>query len=367
MKWLVALIGAVIVGGFLYFFTQKTGAASVGAEQAVLSTLRVMRGDLEESVVAAGTVTPQVGAQVKVGSQVSGIVKKLYVKIGDKVSKGAVLAVLDDTQARIRVEQLRAERDSAVAEEAYARQDAAKAELLDRFEQRPGGVASLNVEGKRLNLAVKTAGVAQVKARLADFELQMSLTRIEAPIAGQISSITTHEGEVVAASFSTPTFLTITDLARLEVQAFVDETDIGNVRTGQPVKIRLVSYPGKQLAGKVRSIYPSAQIVNNVVNFLVIVDIVDSQQLLISPEMTARVDFVLEKAKDVLTVPRGAVLRRSGTDYLIERTASGWEQKPVRLGTRTAQRVQVVSGVAEGREIAADAQRWAESHKKDTE
>jgi RND family efflux transporter MFP subunit len=366
-KVLVTSIGLAIVGAALYFTTQRSDAVSDRADQPVVATLRVQRGDLAEPVVATGTVKPQVGAEVKVGSQVSGVVKKLFVKVGDKVSKGALLAALDDTQAKLRVEQARAELDSAIAEEAFARQDIVKAEALERFEQRPAGVASLNLETSRRNLAVKTAVVAQARAGVADAQLQLSFTKIEAPISGLIQSITTHEGETVAASFSTPTFLTIMDLDRLEVQAFVDETDIGNVRAGQVVKLRLVSYPGKQLTGKVRTIYPSAQIVNNVVNFLVIVDIVDSQQLSIHPEMTAYVDFVLEKARNVLTVPRSAVLHRDGADYVVERTPTGWEEKPVRPGARTAQRVEILSGVPEGREIAADAQRWSNSSRKDSE
>lgn len=192
----------------------------------------------------------------------------------------------------------------------------------------------------------------------------LGYTVIRAPVSGTIASVSTYEGETVAASLAAPTFVTIVDLDRLEVQAYVDETDIGKVTVGQRVAIRVDAFPGRELPGVVRAIYPKAQLVNNVVNYVVLVDIVDTQGLLIRPEMTAHVNFILEQRENVVSVPRNALLREGGQSFVIVRVGDEWRKRPVKTGLQTPQRIEIVSGLKEGETIVADKQAWKDHLEK---
>jgi len=259
--------------------TTPPPAAASGA-----APLRVSRPAAETEVVAVGIVKSQVGAEVKVGSQLSGVVQKLHVGVGDFVERGAPLADLDDAQWRARVTSLEAELAAAIAEMEYARADVSRMERVSSF-------SPAQVENGRRNLQVREAMVQQARARLAEARVQLAYTRIRAPIAGTVASVSTYEGETVAAAFSAPTFVTIVDLGRLELQAYVDEHDIGTVHAGQPVTFRIDAFRERELKGTVRAIYPKPQLVNNVVNYIVIVDFRMPGDLTLRPEMTAHVKF----------------------------------------------------------------------------
>jgi HlyD family secretion protein len=354
---LIATVLAIasVVGVMNY--TRRPASANPG-----MPTLRVTREDLIESTVATGTVKSMVGAEVKVGSQLSGIVAKLKVNIGDQVVKGQLLALLDDSQWQARVESLKAQLTSSIAEMDYARSEFARAAQLA-----PNLISALDLEQRRRNVRVKEAAVAETRARLAESETQLRYTRIVAPVSGTIGSVSTYEGETVAANLATPTFVTIVDLSRLEIQAYVDETDIGRVHTHQQVQFHVDSFPDHELAGTVRAIYPKAQLVNNVVNYVVIVDIVDAQGLLLRPEMTAHVNFVLDKREHVLSVPRSALLSEGGRSFVVARYEGEWGRQQVKTGLRTSQRVEIASGVAEGQSIAADAAAWRGENREETQ
>jgi RND family efflux transporter MFP subunit len=239
---------------------------------------------ISTDVVAVGIVKSQVGAEVKVGSQLSGIVARLHVNVGDAVKRGDSLAELDDAQWRARVTSLEAELAAAIAEAAYARSDVSRMERVASF-------SPAQVENGRRNLQVREAMVEQARARLAEARVQLGYTRIRAPITGTVASVSTYEGETVAAAFSAPTFVTIVDLKRLELQAFVDEHDIGTVRSGERVNFRVDAFRDRELSGTVRAIYPKPQLINNVVNYIVIVDFENPADLVVRPEMTAHVTF----------------------------------------------------------------------------
>jgi HlyD family secretion protein len=235
-------------------------------------------------VVAVGIVKSQVGAEVKVGSQLSGVVQKLHVEVGDPVNRGDSLADLDDAQWRARVASLEAELIAAEAEREYAQADVSRVERVSSYSRS-------QVENARRNLQVREAMVGQARARLAEARVQLGYTRIRAPISGTVASVSTYEGETVAAAFSAPTFVTIVDLARLELQAYVDEHDIATVHAGQRVSFRIDAFRGRELNGTVRAVYPKPQLVNNVVNYIVIVDFTIPPDLMVRPDMTAHVKF----------------------------------------------------------------------------
>jgi macrolide-specific efflux system membrane fusion protein len=251
----------------------------------------------ETDVVAVGIVKSQVGAEVKVGSQLSGVVSKLHVEVGDAIARGDSLADLDDAQWHARVASLEAELAAAAAELEYAQADVSRMERASSF-------SLAQVENGRRNVQVRQAMVQQARARLSEARVQFGYTHIRAPISGTVASVSTYEGETVAAAFSAPTFVTIVDLTRLELHAYVDEHDIGSVRAGQPVSFRVDAFRGRELAGTVRAIYPKPQLVNNVVNYVVVIDFAIPPDLTVRPEMTAHVRFPIG---DETTAPRTAL------------------------------------------------------------
>lgn len=355
----VILVACLLVAAAALIFYFSRDASSDEAGSDAIATTTAVREDIVQSAVAIGTVKPRVGAEVKVGSQLSGVVTRLYVNVGDNVGKGSLLAQLDDSIWRARVDSLSAELAAARAEVEYARTEYERNRKL-----RDTAVPALQVESNRRNYEVKQAAVEAIRARLDEARVQLGYARITSPVAGTVASVSTYEGETVAASFAAPTFVTIVDLDKLEVQSFVDEADIGKVRTGQAVVVRVDSFPGEDLEGVVDAIYPKAQLVNNVVNYVVIVRITDKKGLLIRPEMTAHVDFVLDRRPAAVTVPRTALLREGGRKYVIVRTDRGWRKRAVVSGIQTSQRVEIRSGLAVGSEIAADAQQWKKLRKE---
>jgi HlyD family secretion protein len=348
----IAVIAAMLVAGLVIYGAARYPSLLGSPKRDDLPTLRASRATLTESTVAIGTVKSKVGAEVKVGSQLSGIVEELEVNVGDRVSRGQVLARLRDADLRARVDVLNAQLASAIAEQEYAEGELARAERI------PDLLPQIQIENLRRNAKVKQAEVERVRAGLAEARITLGYTVIRAPVSGTIASVSTYKGETVAASFAAPTFVTIVDLDRLEVQSYVDETDIGKVHVGQGVTFRVDAFPGRELEGSVRAIYPKAQLVNNVVNYIVIIDILDRQDLLLRPEMTVQVAFILEQKENVVSIPRNALLREGGRSFVIVRTADKWVERPVKTGLQTPQRIEIVSGLKEGETIVADKQAW---------
>jgi len=341
----------IFVALVAYGYARSWGRESAGPQ---LPTARAARQTLTEATVAIGTVKTKVGAEVKVGSQASGVVATLNVNVGDHVNKGDVLATLHAEERQARVASLKADLVSAVAEKEFAESELRKNERLADL------VPTSELESIRRNLKVKAAAVQRAQASLAETEVQLRYTVITAPVSGTVASVSTYRGETVAASLAAPTFVTIIDLDRLEVQAYVDETDIGKVQVGQRVGIRVDAYPGKELSGIVRAIYPKAQLINNVVDYIVIVDIADRGGVLIRPEMTAHVSFILEQKPNAISIPRKALLREGGQDFVVVRQAQGWAQRPVHTGLQTRDRIEITSGLAEGESFVTDKQAWKE-------
>lgn len=351
MRWVIIVI-SLLCAGFVAFNYSPARSLFQSGEQAELPSLRVRRETLTESTSAVGTIKPKVGAEVKVGSQLSGVVADLKVNVGDEVSKGDPLASLQDAEWRARVDTLKAELASAVAELEYTQSE------LDRAERLSDIIPPIQIDSHRKNVKVRQAEVTRARERLAEAQILLGYTVIKAPVSGTIASVSTNEGETVAASLAAPTFVTIVDLKRLEVQAFVDEADIGKVHVGQHVSVRVDAFPGHQLDAVVRAIYPKAQLINNVVNYVVLIDIMNPGGLLIRPEMTAHVNFILEQRENVISIPRAALLREGGQSFVIVRAGDEWKKRTVQTGLQTPQRIEIVSGLKEGETIVADKQAW---------
>lgn len=225
--------------------------------------------DLPAQVIATGAVAPQVGAEVPVGPRVSGTLKKLYVQIGDRVTKGQVLGVLDEKDLQANVDSAAASLEAAKATAVYTQSNYDRIkELLPK-----GYVAKDAVEVALQNRDSALANVRKAQAQLEYAKIQLSYATVKAPIDGIVESVATQEGSTVAASFNAPTFVTLIDLNRLEVDAYVDEVDIGGVKVGQKVTFTVDAYTDKVFHGVVAAIRPQAVIQDNVVNYAVIIRI----------------------------------------------------------------------------------------------
>ena len=366
-------------------------------------TAKVVRRDFSSSVLATGAVQPQVGAEVRVGARISGKLERLHANVGDKVTKGQVIAELEKADLEALVAQRQAELDLAQAkldavksllpkeiekaqldlEEAEAMFALAEKELnrtrhlhqrqvtadedLDQAEERYGvykaQVASnrkaLELAGARYIEEARQANVEIVRARsaLRNATVQLSYATITAPIQGVIASVSTEEGETVAAGMQAPTFVTIIDLERLQVDAYVDEVDIGRVKVGQHAVFTVDAFPTKEFEGKVSAIYPKAVIQDNVVNYDVVVDVVTPYQGLLRPEMTASVTIYLENREAVLAVPAKAVQRERGRTVVYVATDGHVEPREIKAGWRDGQWIEVAANLQEGETVLLEERR----------
>jgi macrolide-specific efflux system membrane fusion protein len=345
-KLLLGVLLFILGAASAYILLQALKQPSEGHTQSQ-TLAAVTRRDISSSVLATGIIKPMVGADVRVGSRISGVVHRLHVGIGDHVTEGQLLAELDAVELQARLDQAEAALNMARAELEFEELELSRKRGLSERKM---------IADEELEAAEKSHRVAQLKIREAEANVeyastQLAYARIHAPISGVVASVSTQEGETVAASFSTPTFVTIIDLDRLELWAYVDETDIGRVVEGQRAVFTVDTYPETEFEGEVLSIYPNAVIQNTVVNYVTIVRIGDRKGRILRPEMTANVTILLDTREDVLTVPRGAIRRDRGK-YLVHVEQDGRiEERVVEVGWRDDAYTEILSGVTEGETV----------------
>lgn len=372
-----------------------------GSEDTAPPVDTVARRDFAASVLATGSVQSQIGAEVRVGARVSGKVERLLANIGDSVTKGQVVAQLEKADLEAVVAQRQAELELAEAklaaveslrpkeiEQAQVNLEESEATFLlaekelgrtrrlherkvstledldsaeERFSVARARVAST---GKALELAETRfkedlrqakAEIARAQSAVENANVQLSYATITSPIDGVIASVSTEEGETVAAAMQAPTFVTVIDLERLQVDAFVDEVDIGKVKVGQRAKFTVDAFPANEFAGRVAAIYPKAIIQDNVVNYDVVIDVETPYHGLLRPEMTASVTIFQEERQDVLAIPTRAVRRERGRTLVYVLEDGRPHPREVRLGWRDGPWVEVVSGLQEGETVLLEA------------
>lgn len=319
---------------------------SRGKEPA-LKTARVVRRDIGSTVIATGIIKPMVGAEVKVGSRVSGVVKRLRAQIGDRVAAGQVIAELDDAELQTKLNLNVATLEKSKADREYSRSNLER--LRPLFEKK--FVSEQELDQAENGVKVTEAQVGQAQANVELARVQLEYARIYAPVSGVIASISTQEGETVAASFAAPTFVNIIDLGRLEVQAYVDETDIGRIGEGQEAAFTVDTYAETEFRGKVTAIYPKAVIQDNVVNYVVTIGITDAQGRTLRPEMTANVTVFLEKRENALVVPTPAVFRDGGERFVTVLENAVRERRKVKVGWRDGAYTEILEGLVEGETV----------------
>ncbi|MGD9487026.1 MAG: efflux RND transporter periplasmic adaptor subunit [Calditrichaceae bacterium] len=312
-----------------------------------LKTSTVSRRDIGSTVLATGIIKPMVGAEVRVGSRVSGIVQNLHANIGDEVTKGQLIAQLDPTELQAKYNQANAALDNAKATFEYARVDLKRQKsLLDQkfISQNQYDLAEKAFE-------INKSLLEQAEANLDFAKVQLEYTRITAPISGVIASVSTQEGETVAASFNSPTFVTIINLDRLEVWTYVDETDIGRIHVGQKGMFSVDTYSDTDFEGTVTAIYPKAEIQDNVVNYISTVKINDNKEKILRPEMTTNVTIFLETRENVLTVPNAAVHRERGKKYVNVLEKNLPVKRYVTVGWKSGSYTEITEGLSENEKV----------------
>ena len=353
---LIALSGMAFAGGFSFFGKTEKNPA--------LETATVKKKNIGSSILATGSVKPIIGAEVKVGARISGKVEHLYANIGDRVEKDQVIAEIEQKDLEAQVAQAEANLKAADAGVGVSKASfwpAVSAETdygakgTTYFPSQGDNFAGLKVtvplfNGQDLYTIKQSKAVKEATKAALDFsKIQMSYATIKAPISGVIASVTTQEGETVAAGLNAPTFVTIIDLSRLQVDAFVDETDIGRVKVGQKALFTVDTYPDKEFIGKVKAIYPKAIIQENVVNFDVVIEIDDPNIELLRPDMTTSVTIYQEERSGVLVIPRAAVTKEGASKFVLVKQNSGnFEKRTIKTGMTSGSDVEVASGLNEG-------------------
>lgn len=341
MKKSYLIIGLLIIiaaSFFVWFYNFKTNDKN----EKKIQTAEVVRRDIGSTVLATGIIKPQVGAEVKVGSRISGVVKKLRANIGDYVKTGQVIAELDNAELQAKLNHNLAALNKAQADYEYEKLDLERQKSLLEYISR--NQYDISVQAFK----IAEAQLKQAEANVEVAKVQLSYTTIYALTSGIISSVSTQEGETVMAGLAAPTFVNIIDLNRLEVQVYVDETDIGKIQVGQDVTFTVDTYTDTDFKGKVMAIYPKAVIQDNVVNYIVVVEIEDFQDKILRPEMTTTVIIHLETRKNVLTVPSRAIARERGERFVTVIDGGARINKKIKTGWYDNSYTEVTKGLEEG-------------------
>lgn len=297
-KKISLIVGLLVIGLVLIFvvITLK-GKSSVPKYR----TAKVQRGDISVIVTATGTVNPV--TTVQVGSQVSGTIYKLYADFNDRVKEGQLIAQLDPTFLKAQVAQAVADLERAEASVNQTKRELDRATSL--FEKKLISEADKDLAQTNYELALAQKKSAQAAEERAETNLKYAT--IMSPIDGVVISRDVDVGQTVAASLQAPTLFTIAnDLTRMQVEANIDEADIGKIREGEKATFTVDAYPDLQFEGSVRQIRLAPIVVQNVVTYTVVLD-VSNPKLLLKPGMTANLTILVDESKDVLKVPSGAL------------------------------------------------------------
>lgn len=292
---LYVLIAIIAVVCLIYFW--PSGKKSTYT----LSTVRAERGDLSIVVTATGTVEPIV--LVEVGTQVSGVIDKIYVDFNSVVKRGDVLAELDKMLLKSELQTARANLQSREVD--FQQQQRNYARMQELWEKK--AISKTDWENAQVSYETAKLSVTSSQAAVLRAETNLGYATISATIDGVVISRAVEEGQTVAASFSTPTLFTIAnDLTKMRVIANVDEADIGGVREGQRVVFTVDAFPGDEFQGKVVQVRLQATTTSNVVTYEVVID-APNPDLKLMPGLTASVNIYTVEATDVLLVPARAL------------------------------------------------------------
>ncbi|MCD8194123.1 MAG: efflux RND transporter periplasmic adaptor subunit [Tannerellaceae bacterium] len=293
---IIGVIAILLIAGGIFFFLRKPSGKGM-----MLSTVQVTRGTISDMVTATGTVEPVI--EVEVGTQVSGIIDKIYVDYNSTVKKGQLIAEMDKVTLQAEVDAAEAQLASNKAELDYQTRNYERYKEL--FEKQL--IASSEYETAQYNYDRAKSAYDQSNASMVRVKQNLEYAIITSPIDGVVISKAVEEGQTVAAGFSTPTLFTIAnDLTQMQVIANVDEADIGQVEESQHVTFTVDAYPNDIFEGDVTQVRLEATVESNVVTYEVVISAYNPD-LKLKPGLTANVSIYTLERKDVLVIPSKAL------------------------------------------------------------
>lgn len=368
----VGIAGTLLIVGCIFLFTGKTSTGSTRLE-----TTLVSRSSISNTVTATGTVEPV--TEVEVGTQVSGIIDKLYADYNDVVKAGQLIAEMDKVNLKAELASSQAQLASSRNEYEYQQKNFARSKVL--FEKKL--ISDSDYETATYNHDKAKAAYDQAQASIIKVRRNLEYATITSPIDGVIINRAVEEGQTVAAGFSTPTLFNIAaDLTKMQVVADVDEADIGNVTEGQRVSFTVDAYPNDVFEGKVMQVRlgdsssssSTTTSTTTVVTYEVVIS-ADNPDLKLKPRLTANVTIYTLERDHVLAIPTKALrfiadeTALSPIGYTIQNAPAEvpvgkrlvWIQagqtlcpKLVTAGTTSGSLTEITEGLSEGDEIAVD-------------
>lgn len=372
-KVIIGIAAVVLVAGGVWFFTGKSAKGGIRLE-----TAKVGRSSISNTVTATGTVEPV--TEVEVGTQVSGIIDKLYADYNDVVKAGQLIAEMDKVNLKAELASAQAQLVSSKSEYEYQQKNYARSKVL--FDKKL--ISDSDYETATYNYEKSKAAYEQNQASMVKVNRNLEYATITSPIDGVVINRAVEEGQTVAAGFETPTLFTIAaDLTKMQVIADVDEADIGNVEDGQRVSFTVDAYPNDVFEGTVKQIRlgdssssssSSSTSTSTVVTYEVVIT-ADNPDLKLKPRLTANVTIYTLERDNVLTVPTKSLRfvpeeeLLMGTGLTAENSAQEapagkrliWVKqgqqllpKVITVGSTSGNMIEVTDGLTEGEEIAVD-------------
>ena len=366
-KLLIALIIAGAIGGFCYY-------NYMGEKPLEYMTTKPRRGDVIETVLATGSLVGR--NEVEVGAQVNGQIQKLYVKLGDKVKKGDMIAEIDP---RTQINSL----SSAKAELRIVQADKKQTEALLKMQEaeynrqlkmRKGNATSdASLESAEASLAQTKAKleacdayIEKAKISVSTAETNLGYTKITAPRDGVVIGIVTEEGQTVVSTQSAPTIVKIADLDTMTVEAEISEADVVKVKAGMPAYFTILGMPGRKFISEFRAIEPatesessssssasSASSSTQAIYYNALLD-VDNSEGILRKSMTAEVTIVLGESKNVLYLPIAVLNQNLGDNkykVFVKGKDGKAEERVVTVGRKDNVNYEIVEGITENDEI----------------
>ena len=354
----VGLCVVVLLGLGAYLFMVGKAEQEINYE-----TAKVQRATIGSTVTATGTIEPV--TKVEVGTQVSGIISKIYVDYNSEVKKGQLIAELDRTNLMSELASAKSNLEAAGSDLSYQKANHSRMKTLHD----KGLVSDDEYETARLSLRQAESTYDMRKEAVAKAQTNLGYAYITSPINGVILSKAVEEGQTVAAGFTTPTLFTIAqDLTDMRVIADVDEADIGDVAEGQKVEFTVDAYPNETFEGQVTQVRQEATTESNVVTYEVVIS-APNPSLKLKPGLTANVTIHTLEQPNLLSVPTKALrftptadlLRKgdkiqdcSGNKKVWVREGNVIKAYAVQTGITNGTLTQIVSGVKEGVEVITE-------------
>lgn len=377
----LVLLAVLLIGGGIFVYKKFLSKPSIQ----VLETAKVERGSIRGVIVETGIIKPQVGALVKIGARATGEIVKMKVKIGDRVKKGELIALIDDREILMSIEQQKASLSAARntllqieltyperINEAKANYEYAKVnyereqELLkreyttvDAVDKAKSQFEATGAILKRLQDEYKTqekiakANIEDITAKLKQNETILTYTKIYAPIDGVVSDVTAQEGETVVTGLQVANLVTVLDPTSLEMWIYVDETDVGRAKVGQQVEYYVDTFPDKLFKGTIEKIYPQPVIKDNIVYYLAIVKVTKDDTHFLKPEMTTHINIIFDEKSNILIAPNAAIKFEKGKQIAYKVIGPNSVQKvELKTGIRGEENTEIISGIKEGDVVA---------------